>query len=73
MGPIWDPSGHPAYGLTYMGPMPNPVALPIWVAHMGPIYACLLGPVAHMGIGVDKLINVCILIILIFALLKLRI
>ena len=30
MGPIWDPSGQPAYGLTHMGPMPNPVALPIW-------------------------------------------
>ena len=29
MGPIWDPSGQPAYGLTHMGPMPNPVALPI--------------------------------------------
>ena len=43
MGPIWDPSGQPAYGLTHMGPMPNPVALPIWVAHMGPIKACLLG------------------------------
>ena len=28
MGPIWDPSGQPAYGLTHMGPMPNPVALP---------------------------------------------
>ena len=24
MGPIWDTSGQPAYGLTYMGPMPNP-------------------------------------------------
>ena len=34
MGPIWDPSGQPAYGLTHMGPMPNPVALPIWVAHI---------------------------------------
>ena len=34
--------GNP-HGLTHMGPMPNPVALPIWVAHMGPISACLLG------------------------------
>ena len=33
MGPIWDPSGQPAYGLTHMGPMPNPVALPIWVPY----------------------------------------
>ena len=24
MGPIWDTSGQPAYGLTHMGPMPNP-------------------------------------------------
>ena len=30
MGPIWDPSGQPADGLTHMGPMRNPVALPIW-------------------------------------------
>ena len=43
MGPIWDPSGQPVYGITHMGPMRSPVALPIWVAHMGPIYACLLG------------------------------
>ena len=35
-GPIWDPSGQPRYGLTHMGPIPNPVALPIWVP-------CLLG------------------------------
>ena len=38
---MWDPSGQPAYGLTHWGPMRNQVALPIWVAHMGPIYACL--------------------------------
>ena len=40
MGPIWDhmgPNGQPAYGLTHMGSMWNPAALPIWVAHMGPI------------------------------------
>ena len=43
MGHIWDPSGQPAYRLTHMGPMRNPVALPIWEAHMGPIWACLLG------------------------------
>ena len=35
MGPIWDPSGQTAYGLTHMGPMPNPFALPIWVAKYG--------------------------------------
>ena len=34
MGPTWDPSGQPAYGLTHMGHMRNPVA---------PIYACYLG------------------------------
>ena len=33
MGPIWDPSGQPAYELTHMGPMPNSVALPIWVPY----------------------------------------
>ena len=30
---IWDPSGQPAYGLTHMGPMRNPVALPMWVLY----------------------------------------
>ena len=38
MGPIWDPSGQPAYGLTHMGPMPNPAALPIWVPYGQPIW-----------------------------------
>ena len=38
MGPIWDPSEQPAYGLTHMGPMPNPVALPIWVPYGQPIW-----------------------------------
>ena len=38
MGPIWDPSGQPAYGLTHMGPMLNPVALPIWVPYGWPIW-----------------------------------
>ena len=31
MGPIWDPSGQRAYGLTH--PMPNLVAPPIWVPY----------------------------------------
>ena len=26
MGPIWDPSGQPAYELTHMGPMPKIVS-----------------------------------------------
>ena len=46
MGPIWDPSGQPAYGLTHMEPMPNPVALPIWVpygTHMGSPYGTHIG------------------------------
>ena len=40
---MWDLSGQPAYGITHMGPMRNLVALPIRVAHMCPIEACLLG------------------------------
>ena len=32
-----DPSGPPAYGITHMEPMRNPVALPIWVAHIGKV------------------------------------
>ena len=42
MGPIWDPSGQPAYGLTHMGPLRNPVALPIWVL-MGSQYGTHIG------------------------------
>ena len=38
MGPIWDPSGQSAYGLTHMGPMRNPVVLPIWVPYGKPIW-----------------------------------
>ena len=43
VGPIWDPSGQNAYGITLMIPMRNPVALPIWVAHMGPIVCIFAG------------------------------
>ena len=32
---MWEPSGQPACGITHMGPKRNPVALPIWVDHMG--------------------------------------
>ena len=42
MGPIWDPSGQPAYGLTHMGPMPNPVALPIWDPYRHVCWVALL-------------------------------
>ena len=31
VGHIWDPFGQTAYGITYMGPMWNPEARPIWV------------------------------------------
>ena len=44
VGPIWDPSGQPAYGITHMEPMRSMVALPwVFTTHMGPIYAYLLG------------------------------
>ena len=40
MGPIWDSSWQPVYGLTHMGPIRpgcTPHMGPIWVANMGPI------------------------------------
>ena len=37
MGPIWDPSGQPAYGLTHMGPMPTRLHSP-YGSHMGSPY-----------------------------------
>ena len=45
MGPIWDPSGQPAYGLTHMGPMPSPVALPIWDPYR---HVCWVPAVSHL-------------------------
>ena len=47
---MWDPSGQPAYEITHMEPGGvqvepgcTPHMGPIWMAHLGPIYACLLG------------------------------
>ena len=48
-----DPSGQPTYGITHMGPMQSPVALP---AHMGRPYGthiCMFAGIA----GMHKLIS----------------
>ena len=48
IGPIWDPSGQPAYGLTHMGPMLNRLHSP-YGSHMGSPYWTHIGMFAGEG------------------------